>query len=224
MPSSKQILKQLLGELLFTVEMYWLLRHRNKPMRSHYNLERLRSMLTAACEQTRPYLGKAPKGKRVFIFSTLHYWIEQTTLTSLVLAGMGHPVTMMYLPYSNFKRPLDSFDRRRQNIYTREVLAPTESIFDSLSMLDARPLARLPDELEQMVQQLAVLDLQYTHESEEVDLASDLYAMRLGRNRFAAQASLAWLQANQPDVVVIPNGTILELGVEIGRASCRERV
>jgi len=207
------MLKQLLGELPFTVEMYWLLRQRNKPFKSHYDLERLRKVLPGACEQVRSYLQDTLKGKKVFIFTTLHYWVEQTTLTSLVLAGMGHQVTMMYLPYSRYKLPLNAFDRRRQNIYTSEVLSPTEKIFKSVSMLDVRLSVDLPVELEETIRQLAVLDLQYTHESEDVDLDSDLYAMRLERNRFAARASLSWLQANRPDVVIIPNGTILELGV-----------
>ncbi len=213
MPSRKIILKQILGELPFTVEMYWLLRQRKKPFKSHYDLEKLRNVLPGACEQVRPHLQSTLQVKNVFIFTTLHYWVEQTTLTSLVLAGMGNQVTMMYLPYSRYKLPLNAFDRRRNNIYTREVLAPTENIFKSISMLDVRLTAELPDELEQTVRQLAVLDLQYTHESEDVDLDSDLYAMRLERNRFAARAALSWLQANRPDVVVIPNGTILELGV-----------
>jgi hypothetical protein len=36
--------------------------------------------------------------------------------------------------------------------------------------------------------------------------------MRLERNTAAASAALAWLQTEQPDVVVLPNGLILEFG------------
>jgi hypothetical protein len=48
---------------------------------------------------------------------------------------------------------------------------------------------------------------------EDVNEESDLYRLRLERNRAAAQAALAYLKENRPDVVIIPNGTILEFGV-----------
>jgi hypothetical protein len=47
---------------------------------------------------------------------------------------------------------------------------------------------------------------------EKVPLDSELYRLRLARNRQAAIAALAWIKTNSPDVVVIPNGTILEFG------------
>ena len=52
---------------------------------------------------------------------------------------------------------------------------------------------------------------------EEVDMnnASDraVYDLRLERNSFAASAALAWMQMNKPDVVLVPNGLILEMGI-----------
>ena len=52
---------------------------------------------------------------------------------------------------------------------------------------------------------------------EEVDMnnASDraVYDLRLERNSFAACAALAWMQTNKPDVVLVPNGLILEMGI-----------
>ncbi len=52
---------------------------------------------------------------------------------------------------------------------------------------------------------------------EEVDMndANDraLYDLRIQRNTFAAQAAFEYLQSNKPDVVLIPNGLILEMGI-----------
>lgn len=104
MASRKEALKSLLGELPLTVEMYWLLRQRNKPFVSHYNLDKLREVLEGACQQAYAAAPFPPDGKKVFLFATLHYWVEQTTLMGLALRGLGHDVTLMYLPYSNFRR------------------------------------------------------------------------------------------------------------------------
>jgi hypothetical protein len=40
-----------------------------------------------------------------------------------------------------------------------------------------------------------------------------LYDLRIKRNTFAALAALEWMQTNKPDVVLIPNGLILEMGI-----------
>ncbi|MBM3150872.1 MAG: hypothetical protein FJZ96_01485 [Chloroflexi bacterium] len=213
MSSRREIVKGLLGELPFTVEMYWLLRQRNRPFQGHYNLERLRRELPPACAQVEPMARSARRGRQVFVFSTLHYWVEQTTMMSLALAGLGDQVTLMYLPYSNFKRPISAFDRRRQNLYSREMLSPVAGLIRPISMLDVRQAPGLPEELELAVRQVSLLDCQYTLQSEEVDLGSELHAMRLERNTLAARAALGWLRTHRPEVVVIPNGTILELGI-----------
>jgi hypothetical protein len=40
-----------------------------------------------------------------------------------------------------------------------------------------------------------------------------LYRLRVARNEFAARVALAWLEANRPQIVIIPNGSVLEYGV-----------
>src|SRR5581483_4904489 len=40
-----------------------------------------------------------------------------------------------------------------------------------------------------------------------------VYDLRLERNTFAALAALRWMQVNQPEVVLVPNGLILEMGI-----------
>jgi hypothetical protein len=67
------------------------------------------------------------------------------------------------------------------------------------------------------IKEVSLWDAQYTLMREEVDMndPSDraLYDLRIQRNTFAAQAALEWMQANKPDVVLIPNGLILEMGI-----------
>ena len=67
--------------------------------------------------------------------------------------------------------------------------------------------------LEDMVHQVSVYDSQYTEQIEDIDHSSDIYKLRYRRNRDAAQTILAWLSTDRPDVVIVPNGTIMELGV-----------
>jgi hypothetical protein len=55
-------------------------------------------------------------------------------------------------------------------------------------------------------------DTQYTLQVEEVSAESDLYRLRMARNTQAASAALTRMKANRPDVVVIPNGSIMEFG------------
>ncbi|MBA4399514.1 MAG: hypothetical protein C0396_06560, partial [Anaerolinea sp.] len=85
---------------------------------------------------------------------------------------------------------------------------------DIVSFLTARaPYMPLPAELVEAVKEVSLYDTQYTLQNEEVDFESDIYKLRLNRNREIAQAALAWLRQSKPDVVIVPNGTIQELGV-----------
>jgi hypothetical protein len=67
------------------------------------------------------------------------------------------------------------------------------------------------------VEEVSLWDAQYTLMREEVDMSSTkdraLYDLRIKRNTFAALAALEWMQAHQPDVVLVPNGLILEMGI-----------
>jgi hypothetical protein len=59
----------------------------------------------------------------LLLFATLHYWVEQAAMVGLALRGMGHDVTIAYLPYSDWRKELNPFDLRRQDLYTKRVLA-----------------------------------------------------------------------------------------------------
>jgi len=206
-------IKNLIGEIPFSADIYWLLRNKHKPFNSHFRLEGLRKYLPEMCSSARLFGQTSALGNRIFIFASLHYWIEQATVIGLALAGMGHRVNLGYLPYADWEKPLTPFDLRRQGLYARESLNPARTLIEVQSLLDVHPAASLPASIQEAVHQVSSFDVQYTSQTEEVDLSSQLYKLRFQRNSQAAKSGLAWLQSGKPDLLVVPNGTILELGV-----------
>lgn len=208
---SKRVLKDILGDLPLAAEVYWRLRQPGKPVTAKFALSQLQKALPVWRSQAEASPLLLQPGKQVLIFGTLRYWLEHTTLLGMALAGQGHTVTLAFLPYGTWQTPMNHFDLRRQNVYTQEVLKLTNPLLKVVSFLNLKPEA-LPEDLDHAIELLALRDTQYTLQLEEVDLNSELYQLRLERNRQAAWAALQWIKENQPDVVVLPNGTILEFG------------
>ncbi len=206
----KPTIKSVLGSIPYTADLYDAIR-KGRP-RTRYNLEQLQAALPAAVEQVRPYAEKAPKGKKLLLFATLHYWVEQAAMVGLALRGLGHNVTVAYLPYGDWRVDINSFDLRRQDLYTQRVLKPLAGLVNTASLLDLQPASELPENLIEDIHLVSTYDAQYTLQVEDVDEDSELFRLRLARNDYAARAALAYLQTEQPDVVLIPNGTITELG------------
>jgi len=71
----------------------------------------------------------------------------------------------------------------------------------------------LPEGLRQAIDLVTTYDTQYTLQVEDVDVESDIYKLRKERNQEAARTALTLMQGNKPDLVIVPNGTIQELGV-----------
>jgi hypothetical protein len=53
----------------------------------------------------------------------------------------------------------------------------------------------------------------YTLQVEDFDRESDLYRLRVARNRQAALAALRFLSESRPETVLVPNGLVTELGI-----------
>jgi hypothetical protein len=211
-------LRDLLGDLPFTAEIDWMLRSKNRPRKDHFNLDKLQKSLPAARAVVEPFAKKASRGKKVLFFSTLHYWIEQSAYLGLVLAGLGHDVTLLTLPYSEWHKQKDKFTQRQRVLHTKDALAALSPLIKHVSMLDLKPSTlNLPTAIQSDIKEVSLWDAQYTLMREEVDMndASDraLYDLRIQRNTFAAKAALEWMQSNKPDVILIPNGLILEMGI-----------
>lgn len=210
-------LKNILGELPLAVELDWALRSKNQTRRDHYNLSRLHKSLPNAVVITKKYLRKNDKAKKVLFFSTLHYWIEQSAYLGLVLAGLGHKVTLLTLPYAEWHKEKDKFTQRQRILHTRDALSSLSPLVEHASLLDLQPASALPDILLADIKEISLWDAQYTLMREEVNMQDPndkaLYDLRIKRNTFAAQTIYEYLQTNKPDVVLIPNGLILEMGI-----------
>jgi len=204
-------IKDLLGKIPYSAELYDVLRP-GRPQ-TRYNLSQLEQALPAALAQLRPFSERSPQGRRIVLFATLHYWVEQAAIIGLALRGLGYDVSIAYLPYGDWRKPVTAFDLRRQDLYTRRVLAPLKGLVRFVSLLDVSSVTELPAELAQAVEKASAFDTMYTLQVEDFDRSSELYKLRLERNRAAALAALAFLKTEQPDTVLIPNGLVTELGI-----------
>jgi len=125
---NRRQIKRILGELPYTAELYWHLVTRHKQWQAHFGLDFLNKMLSEAVNQAKPFADAAVPGKKVFLFTSLHFWIEFTSMMAVILAGKGHDVTMSFLPYASWDKPIQKFDLRKQNLYARQVVCPASSI------------------------------------------------------------------------------------------------
>jgi hypothetical protein len=218
--TGKDALKNLLGQIPFTAELYWLFRQGDEPQ-TRYSLKHLQENLPEIMTQVGALDGRPPSGKKIFIFASLHYWIEQATLLGLALATQSHRVTLGYLPYGDWLNPVNKFDMRRLNLYTNRTLNPTKPYLDVVSFSTLRPsYLALPESMREAIRQTSVYDCQYTTQVEEVDTETPLYHLRMERNENAARVAMAYFKSNRPDVVVVPNGMILEMGMVYRVARC----
>lgn len=227
---SKKTVKRILGEMPLTAELYWQLRQNGKPLSESFSLRRTEKCLPTWRSQAEAARQRAPHGKKVLIFVTLRYWIEHATLVGLGMAGLGHQVSLAYLPYANWYKALNHFDVRRHNAYSQTVLSQAEPLLRIIPLLDALPVTErimphtrpyeFPAGLANAIEELSVRDVQYTLQVEQVDQASELYQLRTARNLQAARTLLTCLRQIKPDVLVTPNGSILEMGSAFQAARC----
>jgi hypothetical protein len=214
---NKTSIRNFLGELPLAAELDYALRQKNRARKDHYNLSRLGESLPLAVSQVTPFAQIAKLGKKVLFFATLHYWIEQASYISLTLAGLGHRVTLMTLPYSEWHKEVDKLTQRQRVLHTRDSLSALAPLVKHASILELRPASVLPAALKADIEEISLWDSQYTLMREEVDIDSPkdraLYNLRIKRNTFAALAALEWMQTNKPEIVLIPNGLILEMGI-----------
>jgi len=213
----KKILKSILGEIPFFPEAYWLLHGSKKPWNAHYQLSGLNTILPQAVEDVKQFGLKASNPKKVGVFATLHYWIEQAILVALALTGQGHDVEMAYLPYAEWDKPITGYDLHMQHLHSQQVLLPAGEVMSIAPLIQHDTsdvsISDYPPELSEIARQVSDYDTQYTLQVEETDKESPLYRLRLERNTAAAMAIYDWLASSQPEVLILPNGTILEMGV-----------
>jgi len=210
----KTSVKRILGEIPYSAELYWALIQRHKSWQSHFDLDLLEANLAQSVAEMKHYYESAETGKKVFIFASLHYWIEFSTFLALAMAGKGHEVTLSFLPYSSWDESITKFDLKRQNLYARGILSQASEILRVQSLMDVKPFSSaLPEALIKAVEEVSIFDSQYHLQVENITKEEEIYQLRYQRNLNAAKNARAWLMAHTPDVVIVPNGTIQEMGV-----------
>ncbi|MDK2979870.1 MAG: hypothetical protein PWQ55_217 [Chloroflexota bacterium] len=213
--SAKNVIKSVLGQVPFTAELYWLIRHSDKNINSRFSLKNLDSHLPQMVKEAEALRKKSKgEGKNIFIFSSLHYWIEHAAVMGITLSALGHKVTLGYLPFHDWQNKINKFDLRRQNLYADEILSKAKPVMDTVSFLSLHTGYKvIPEDLREKIEQVSRYDSMYTLQVEEVDTDSAIYKLRLKRNMSAARDAYEYLKTNKPDLVVVPNGTIQEFGV-----------
>lgn len=213
MPNYKETIREILGEIPLTAEFYNQLKKTSQPA-TRYSLKNIQERLPQMLQDVENNKKTLDEPKKVFIFASLHYWIEHAATVALYFAAQGHDVTFGYLPYSDWQKAVNKFDLRRQELYTKKVLADAEKYIKLVSFLPLHPsFKKLPDEITKIIEEVSAYDTQYTLQVEDFDKNSDLYKMRMNSNEYFARMVYPWLVANKPDYVIVPNGTIQEMGV-----------
>lgn len=209
---AKPFLKELLGEMPLTVETYWRLSQQNKPV-GGLHLNQLQPLL----RQWRDTASSSPlrqaTGRRITLFATLGYWIQHCALLGVALAAQGHEVTLAYLPYASWQKRRGRFDLRLQNVYVRSVLSTASPLLKIDPWYSTHPVSQeLPADLQAAVERISGFDVMYTEQVETVDRHGALYNLRLERNLQAASQALQAFKNQPPELVLLPNGSILEFG------------
>ena len=226
--NNRRMVKNLLGELPLTAEIYWQLFQHGRPVARSFSLRRTQKNLPDWCVQAQRAAAEIHSSsqlkRKVRLFCTLRYWIEHGALLGTALSGLGHQVTLSYLPYPSFDRPISWFDVRQNNLYARDVLKAASTVMQPLSLLDIKKptVENIPSALRQAVSDVSLRDVQYTLQIEEVEVdnpssrSGQLYRLRQERNLLAAAAAFSWIRSlpveQRPEVLLTPNGSILEMG------------
>jgi hypothetical protein len=214
--SVRGVAKRLMGYVPFTAEVIQRARPARVQTNWHYRLDRLEAALpgwvgAAQAARTRSAPGRR---RRVLVVGYLQWWLEYACALSLLLAGLGHQVDLAFLPHRRWNAEVGRFDLRRQRVYLRGVLGRLKGLVGVVDLAGGHREA-IPAEVEAVIARQSRIDVQYTGLRERIDLGqntpdAELLRLRTIRNRHAAGAMLAHIKRHPYDVIVIPNGSILE--------------
>ncbi|NIS83329.1 MAG: hypothetical protein GTO14_24730 [Anaerolineales bacterium] len=214
----KSTAKSLLGNIPFAVELWQSIRPASGEIPGGYRLDKLEAVLPSwvgAASATRTIV-KPKRSKRILIVCALSWWVEYGTALGLWLSSQGHDVEMAFLPYRRWTEDVRRFDVRRQRSYLKNVLAPTKPLFRIHDLLGLSP-SDLPSDLIRSIEAQSRIDVQYTMRRETISVENDgqdhkLYGLRLARNLTFSRTLYALMQERPFDLMILPNGSILEFG------------
>ena len=218
MSGKKARVKAALGRMPVAAEAYQAVLAKGRQPVGGYRLDRLQAALpgwvTAGLEarEAEPVLPP----RRVLLIAYLPWWLEYATAVSILLASSGCEVGIGFIPYRRWTEPVAAFDRRRQSMYIKRVLARAKPLIQVHDLSSPTGIS-VPPDLATRLEVLSRGDVQYTLQREDLDMtpgseAAALYDLRLDRNMAAAASALELFEEKGYDVALIPNGSILEFG------------
>ena len=218
MSGKKTRVKAALGRMPVAAEAYQAVLRNGRQPAGGYRLDRLNSALQGwvkaglAARKLEPVLPE----KRVLVVAYLPWWLEYAASVSVLLASSGCEVGMAYFPFRKWTEPVQTFDRRRQSSHIKHVLSQAKPLFQLHDLSNPKASSVTPD-LATRLESLSRNDVRYTLQREQLDKTSEeeaaaLYELRLERNLAAASSTLELIDHEGYEVVLIPNGSILEFG------------
>ncbi|MBN1264762.1 MAG: hypothetical protein JXA25_04665 [Anaerolineales bacterium] len=214
----REWLKNLLGDMPGTAELAQALFYQDRPPTSGYKLERLSAVLpqwVQEADKARAVCNK-PSEKRILLVGFLRWWLEYAAALGLLLYGQGYLPELAYVPYREWLGEVNKFDRRRQASLIERTFNPARQLLPLHNL--SRPVSvPLPEKLLKRIEELTLIDVQYSRQRETLHLGpggedEGLYQLRWERNKTAAEAVYSLLSSGAYQQVIVPNGSIFEFG------------
>jgi len=185
------------------------LRNRRRPFAAMELANWLDEAHTLGCERDLA-------GRKVLVFSFLSFWTDTCVATASVLVARGCDVTFAFLPYDGYEAPDPPLSVERLRARYTRILRPRERARG----LDLQTLPRAPitPAVDEELARLAYVDTQYIARVEDVDVGGaerEVYEYRLSRLREAFATLTTQLGRERYDVLLTPNGGILEYGAAV---------
>ncbi len=152
--------------------------------------------------------------RKIILFTYLPQWLEVCLPIAAVLGQLGYQVDLVFLPYDKTHLAESWY----KTIYDRYSYGQLEKINlpgVQISMLSNSNIA-LNEEEEKQATEQAKLDVSYILKTGSCDLDQlshqKAFEFRLMRNRAAISALKEYLVNKDYDVLIVPNGVVLEYG------------
>ena len=120
MAGYKEMIRNILGEIPLTAEFYYELKKKNQPF-TRYSLKNIQANLPQMLSDIEKGKKSTQDPKKVFVFASLHYWIEHAATVALYFGAQGHDVTFGYLPYSDWQKPVNKFTLKRSFMMRKNI-------------------------------------------------------------------------------------------------------
>ncbi|HKJ26801.1 MAG TPA: hypothetical protein VJ965_04105, partial [Anaerolineales bacterium] len=212
MSTLKSTLKRVWEKLPLAPEIEWYL-IQGQSMPGRKRLVRLKGFLADWLHQAdKAEVNTTIPSKNILLFSMLPIWMKHSGVLASAFYGLGQDVTLAYLPHEDWFTEQSTYQLKLRNLQLGSSFSPVEGRFRAVSWYQAGKRTVLPKDLAARIVDVAGRDYQYTHQVESVDRQTDFYQWRKQSNLATARAAFDYLSQNRPDVVIVPNGLILNFG------------